>query len=387
MLRLLSIQPVAERGGSDQGLVQMLRDLPRDDFLCHVVVPEEPAMRRELEAAGARIHVLPMRRITTGAGLGYWVGYAVSWPVVVWRLWRSVRRLGIDVVHTNSLHSWYGWAAASLARRPHVWVAREIVVQSRSALLVERFLTRHFATVVVSMSGAIAAQLNPRDGRVFTDGVDLERFSPRRAGLFRSRHGIADGVVVVGSAGRIDVWKGFDVLLDAWNVVMHRRPDDLPPAQLLIAGPSVPGKEAYERALRSRAAAMPNVSWLGEVDDVGAFDADLDVFVLASTQPEPFGLAMVEALACGVPVIATDHGGPVEVIGGRPDRGRLVAPGDADALAAAIEEFTDPARTHEVPSDTETRRARSSRFDADPPPWAALFDEVGRRRPRSPAPP
>jgi glycosyltransferase involved in cell wall biosynthesis len=95
---------------------------------------------------------------------------------------------------------------------------------------------------------------------------------------------------------------------------------------------------------------------------------------------------MVEALACGVRVIATDHGGPVEVLGGRPDRGRLVAPGDAHALAAAIEEFTDPARTHEVPSDTETRRARSPRFDADPPPWAALFDEVGHRRRRSPAP-
>jgi glycosyltransferase involved in cell wall biosynthesis len=298
-----------------------------------------------------------------------------------------IGRLGIDVVHTNSLHSWYGWAAAGLARVPHVWVAREIVVQSRSALLVERFLTRYFATVVVSMSGAIAAQLDPRDGRVFTDRVDLERFSPQRAGLFREQHGIGDGVAVVGSAGRIDVWKGFDVLLDAWNLVMQRRPDDLPPARLIVAGPPVPGKEAYEGALRRRAAAMPNVSWLGEIDDVGAFDADLDVFVLASTQPEPFGLAMVEALACGVPVIATDHGGPVEVLGGRPDRGRLVAPGDAHALAAAIEEFTDPARTDEVPSDTETRRARSPRFDADPPAWAALFGEVARRRTRSPAPP
>src|SRR5580765_1322934 len=135
MIRLLTIQPVAERGGSDQALVRMLRSLPPAEFECHVVVPAEPPLRAEYETTGAAVHI------------------------VVLRLVRLIRELDIDVVHSNSLHSWYGWAAAALTRTPHVWHAREIVVQSDRALTVERFLTKHFATRVVCMSTAIADQL------------------------------------------------------------------------------------------------------------------------------------------------------------------------------------------------------------------------------------
>jgi glycosyltransferase involved in cell wall biosynthesis len=380
MLRVLAIQPVAGRGGSDQALVAMLGSLPAGAFEAHVAVPEPPPLRRELEAAGAEVHVVPMRRITTSAGVGYWVAYALAWPVAVLRLARLIRRRRADVVVSNSLHAWYGWAAAWLTGRPHVWVAREIVVQSPSALRLERFLTRNFAVVVVAMSRAIAAQLDALDVRVFTDAVDAERFSPSRAGVFRGEEGIPDDAVLVGAVGRIDTWKGFGVLLHAWKLVRDGRPEGLPPVHLAVAGPPVPGKERYERELAERAAALPDVHWLGPIDDVGAFDADLDVSVLPSTEPEPFGLAMTEALACGVPVIASDHGGPVEVLGGHPERGRLVPPGDRRALADAIAELTDPARNPAVPSTTSTRRAREPLFLADPPPWAALFEEAAASR-------
>jgi len=380
MLRVLAIQPVAGRGGSDQALVAMLRSLPSDVFEAHVAVPAAPPLRRELEAAGAEIHVVPMRRITTSGGVGYWVGFALAWPAAVARLARLIRRRRIDVVVSNSLHTWYGWAAAWLTGRPHVWVAREIVVQSPTALRLERFLTRNFATVVVAMSRAIADQLDARGVREFTDAVDAERFSPARAGAFRDEEEIPDDVVLIGAAGRIDTWKGFGVLLHAWKLVIDRRPSDLPPAHLAVAGAAVPGKERYERELAERAAALPGVHWLGEIEDVGALDADLDVFVLPSTEPEPFGLAMTEALACGVPVVATDHGGPAEVLGGHPELGRLVPPGDRQALAEAIEALADPARNPAVPSTTASRRERQPLFLADAPPWAALFEEVADAR-------
>src|SRR5262245_10378012 len=121
MIRLLSIQPVAERGGSDQALLRMLRSLPPDEFECHVVVPAEPPLRADLEAAGATVHIVPMRRISTSHGALQWVGYASGWPVAVLRLHSLLKRLDVGVVHTNSLNSWYGWAAARMARRPHVW--------------------------------------------------------------------------------------------------------------------------------------------------------------------------------------------------------------------------------------------------------------------------
>ena len=109
----------------------MMRSLPRAEFECHVVVPSDPPLRPELEAAGVQVHVLPMRLISRSHGVGAWVAYALAWPMTVVRLASLLRRLRVDVVHTNSWHSWYGWAAARLIRRPHAWHGREIVVQSK----------------------------------------------------------------------------------------------------------------------------------------------------------------------------------------------------------------------------------------------------------------
>src|SRR5438034_112066 len=183
---VLYIQPVAERGGSDRALVRMIRTLPRQSFDCHVVVPEATPVAEELEAAGATVHVIPMRRLTGSGGVGYWLAYAAAWPFTVARIALLARRVKADVVHSNSLHSLYGWAAAALVRRPHVWHAREIVVQSAAALRVERFLARRFATAVVAISDAVAAGLDLPNVQVVSDDVDLEEFSPTRAGRFRA---------------------------------------------------------------------------------------------------------------------------------------------------------------------------------------------------------
>lgn len=344
----------------------MIRSLPASEFERHVVVPDEPPLRTELEDAGARVHVVPMRRITTSGGVAYWIAFALAWPVTVARLALLIRRLRIDVVHTNSLHSWYGWAAALLVRRPHVWSAREIVVQSGAALKLERFLVGHFATKVVAISQAVADGLGVRDATVFSEPIATERFRPDRAGSFRAAHSLADEVAIVGAAGRIDTWKGFDVLLDAWAVVSRERAD----IALVVAGGPVAGKEDYARVLHARADSMPGVRWVGALDDPSDLFADLDVFVLPSTSPEPLGLVMLEALASGAPVIATDHGGPPEILGGHPERGRLVAPADARALAAAIVDLAPTA------SSTAQRKARTPLYVQAPARWAEVFRDA-----------
>jgi glycosyltransferase involved in cell wall biosynthesis len=291
---------------------------------------------------------------------------------------RLIRVLDIDVVHSNSLHSWYGWAAAALTRTPHVWHAREIVVQSDRALAVERFLTKHFATCVVCMSTAIADQLPGANTVVVAETADPDEFSPARAGQFRADAGIPDDAPLVGGAGRIDTWKGFDVLLDAFALARESVPD----AHLVIAGGPVTGKEWLTELLSARAATLPGAHWLGPRTDIPDLLADLDCFVLPSTEPEPYGLVAVEALASGVPVVLTDGGGPREIAAAAaPGAATLVQPGDAPALADAIIR-----RLRSLgPTSTASRRARAALRSPEPERFGAVFRGVHpgpvRRRP------
>src|SRR5262245_38427693 len=383
MIRLLTIQPVAERGGSDQALVRTLRSLPPAEFECHVVVPAEPPLRAEYEATGAAVHIVPMTRISRSHGPMQWLTYSCAWPIVVARLVRLIRALDIDVVHSNSLHSWYGWAAAALTRTPHVWHAREIVVQSDRALTVERFLTKHFATRVVCMSTAIADQLRGANTIVIAETADPDEFSPTRAGQFRADVGIPDDVLLVGGAGRIDTWKGFDVLLDAFVLVRESVPD----AHLVIAGGPVAGKEWLSEELATRAATVPGAHWLGPRTDIPDVFADLDCFVLPSTEPEPYGLVAVEALASAVPVVLTDGGGPREIAAAAtPGAATLVPPADAPALADAITRRLQSLG----PTSTELRRARAVLRSPEPERFAEVLRGVHRgptpRRPSTSRP-
>jgi glycosyltransferase involved in cell wall biosynthesis len=291
------------------------------------------------------------------------------------RLAALVRRLDVTVVHSNSLHAWYGWAAAALTRRPHVWHAREVVFQSGAALTVERWLTRQFADAVIAVSEAVASQLDPANVHVITDEADAARFHPGRAGRFRAGAGIADGTQLVGSVARIDTWKGFDALLDAFPRMRQAHPD----VELVVAGGPVGGKEAYAEGLRQRAVSLPGAHWLGPRPDVAELMADLDVFVQVSSEPEPFGLVIVEALACGVPVVAGAAGGPLEILGPdavtRPtDAGRLVPPDDPAALAEAVGQLLPPG-----PSSTGARRSRRPLRTPSRATFAGLFDAVAAR--------
>jgi glycosyltransferase involved in cell wall biosynthesis len=351
----------------------MLRELTTAGWECHVALPHPARLAAEYAAAGATVHIVAMERVTTQGNTARWVlRYGARWPGTVVALTSLARSLRVDVVHSNSLHSWYGWAVAALLRRPHVWHAREVVVQSGAALRVERALARRFATRVLATSDAVAVQLDPVNVVVALDGPPPGEFSPALAGRFRARAGIPDGTPLVGSVARIDTWKGFDVLLDAAPLLRSRRPD----VQLVVAGAPVGGKEAYAEDLRRRAEALGFVRWLGPRRDVAELMADLDVFVQVSTTPEPFGLVHVEALASGTPIVAGNEGGPVEILAGLdPDAGRLVPPCDPKALAEAVDELLPPG-----PSSARQRAQRPPRLPLATADFPALFEAVASRR-------
>ncbi len=155
--------------------------------------------------------------------------------------------------------------------------------------------------------------------QVIPNGVPIDRSPRRRTGT----------CLVIGTAARINPHKRLDLLLEAVRRV-HR---ELPPYRLRIAGGVEPGCEDHALALRRLGEGLP-VEWRGSLDETAEFLQDLDLFVLVA---EPAGCpnASLEAMARGLPVIATDSGGMSEQIADGVT-GRLVGRDDIEGLAAAI---------------------------------------------------
>jgi glycosyltransferase involved in cell wall biosynthesis len=168
-------------------------------------------------------------------------------------------------------------------------------------------------------------------------GIDMDYFDPEKADRafiaeFRKRHDL-DGRYVVTIVGRITEWKGHDGFIRALAEVQKQHPEVVG----LVAGGVWHGKEAYLEQLRQLAADTgADIRFAGSQSNVRDIYALSDLVVsAASTKPETFGRTAAEALAMNTPVIASAHGGSLDILLDG-ENGFLFPPGDPAALAARI---------------------------------------------------
>jgi glycosyltransferase involved in cell wall biosynthesis len=172
------------------------------------------------------------------------------------------------------------------------------------------------------------------------NAVDLERFNPK--GPFVDLDALSGlppapkGTVRVGLVATMARWKGHEIFLQA----LSKLPRALPIRGYVIGGPiyATRGSQYSIAELRNLASALGlngNVAFTGYVDDPARAIRALDIVVHASTQPEPFGLVIAEAMACGRPVVASNGGG-VSEISSEDETALVHSPGDAAALAECV---------------------------------------------------
>ncbi|ARQ69713.1 glycosyltransferase [Streptomyces marincola] len=279
-------------GGAERQLRALLRCLP---VACDVVTLTNPGVvARELRADGVRVAHLGMAgNGDTSAAL---------------RLARLIRRGRYDLVHTHLYRACvYGRVAARLAGVRAVVATEHSLGQDRiegralnPANLALYLATERFGAATVAVSGAVAGRLRAlgvpeRRIHVVPNGIEPARFrfdaAARRA--VRGRLGLPGHAVVVGGVGRLVPGKRFDVLLRA----LARLPEHV---WLVLAGAG-PERASLD-ALAVRLGVARRVVFAGDVGDVAGVLSALDVFVSPSAE-ETFGLAVVEALAAGLPVL------------------------------------------------------------------------------------
>jgi len=230
-----------------------------------------------------------------------------------------------------------GTLAAKLAGVSASITSKRGLHKPRSAL--ESWGTRladRLASRVIANAKAVAEYAVKREGcepgkvLVIPNGVDSERFRPMdqaTAMATRKALGLLPGTKVVGTVTRLRSRKGLDTLAAAITAIAKAMPE----ARAVVVGDVPP--QFLEPAME-RAGVADRVVFTGVRRDVPELLSALDVFLLASTDGEGMPNVVLEAMACGKPVVVTDVGGSREVV--PKSGGVVVEPGDAHAMASSV---------------------------------------------------
>ena len=149
----------------------------------------------------------------------------------------------------------------------------------------------------------------------------------------RTSHNVADGVKIVLAAGRFVDWKGFDVLIRGYDLYLTEHEEDAAKSILWIVG----GGEEKEKltSLAANARFRDRIKIFPFAQDVRPYMWAADLFVLPSKTPEPFGIVLLEAMACGLPAIATKAGGPLDIVEDGKS-GWFAVPNSVDSIAEML---------------------------------------------------
>ncbi len=406
-MRILFLNPAGLIGGAERALLDVIASLraAHPDWPLALIAAADGDLVGEARALGAEVSVVAFPRSLAVVGdadvggparsyrwtLGLAGRLAAAMPAVALyrrRLRSAIAAAAPDLVHTNGfkMHVLGAWAAPRQV--PVLWHIHDFV---RTRPMMSRLLCAHArrCAAIVANSHSVADDVRAVVGRrppVFTvyNAIDLARFAP--AGTLLDLDGLAGmpplgaGGVRVGIVATMARWKGHETFMRALAML----PAAAPVRGYVIGGPryETAGSQytiAELRALAAKLGVAGRVGFTGFVSEVAPAMRALDIVVHASTQPEPFGLVIAEAMACGRAVIASAAGGAAEIIEDGTDA-LAHPPGDAPALARLIAQLAgDPAmrqRLGRAAALASAKRFAQARLAAD---LAPIYCAITRR--------
>lgn len=380
-LRVLQLITELRPAGAERIVFELARGLPKERF--HVQVaslrPATGAVAGWLRDAGVPVHDLGMCCKYDLRARG--------------RLVDLLRRERIGLLHAHLFHA--NVLGRSAARKAGVRCVGTAHVAERRFMPWRFWLERRALGtdgLLVCVSEAVKTFMQERAGippqqlRVIHNGIDLSRFeawaAPERRrearGALRKAIGASEFAEVAMAVGRLEPQKNYPHLLAAWAKLCGRPKQGLRDRSLVIVGDGSQ-RETLKAQVRQLDVER-SVHWLGHRDDVPALLAGADAFVLSSSY-EGFGLVIVEAMAAGLPVVATAVDSVPEVLGGETSgSGVLVPPGDPSALASAMEKLLAEQGEGRTSMGASGRKRARESFSLERMlgAYAALYQELAK---------
>lgn len=337
MIRIMHIITDLNTGGAEMMLYKLVSVLDREKFLCRVVSLEPPGvLSQRINNLGIQVDSLGVNpRRPNPLALFKAIQMVRKWRPQVVQTWMyhadllgtlasriagggvlawNIRCTNMDFSQYSKTTRWAMKACAALSGIPHM-----IVANSHASIEDHREMG-----------------YNPRRTMVIPNGFDLERFKPDPVlrDQIHNEFEIPEDAPCMGLVARFDPMKDHATFFSAAELIWRKRPD----AHFILCGEGMVWENPQIQAHLGKSRSLPNVHLLGRREDVNRIMAALDIFVLASSYGESFPNVIGEAMACGVPCVATDVGESRGIIGGT---GKIVPPKDPLAIANSVLEFLE----------------------------------------------
>lgn len=345
--RALFLNHTAMPGGGEIALVRLLKAVDRNALDPVVVLASDGPLLHSLQQARVETHIIPLNKDIVHFSKNRLISQAIMHPLAPVQLLAYANSISsfsrshnISLLYANSLKS--DIISGLVAMRSHIpliWHVRDRIETDylpATTVMLFRKLARHMPDSIIANSTATLRSLHldplssSPSSHVIYDGIPGANLcnAPR-----------AEHPPLVGIIGRITPWKGQHIFLRACAEIHKNRPD----VRFVIVGSPLFGEFDYLKKLEELVNELglnAFVCFTGFQEDIQPILANLSIFVHASIIPEPFGQVIVEAMAAGVPVVATGGGGVDEVVEDG-YTGALVRPGDHHTLALKVKWLLD----------------------------------------------
>lgn len=334
--KILFLEQYSKLSGGQKVLLEIIAGLDRKRYDILALLPQEGELLLELWRLNVPCRTIPLGYYSiTNKTLFDAIAYFFRIPLLVKRLKKEIEQEKADLVYANGARTFI-WAtlACALCRVSLVWHLHSIFNRGVVRRLCLFFGKWEAVKKIIAVSEAARkplAGLGPKVERVY-NGVDTELFCPSQDKKEAPRE------LKVASIGLLVEWKNQEDLIRAARILVD---DKKLPVKFFIVGEPLYTTRAgqrYQRKLKllvKRFRLEERVVFYGYRTDVPQILKEMDVVVINSKTPDPCPLAMLEAMASGVVVVATDFGGPAEIIQNYKD-GLLYSAGNYRQLAEKI---------------------------------------------------
>lgn len=312
MKTIMFVHSSSDLYGSDKSLYYLIKNLDAKKFKKIVVLPSNGPLKDKMADLDCEViikdfAVLRRKNKSILGLLKYVFDFINSFIFFV----KIINHYNVDIVYSNTAVILPSGLASKFKKKKTIWHIREIVKNTKENYILSCYIDSLSDLIIFnseSTKKAFKKNARGRKYKVIYNGVEEFNISQNL-----KRITTEDEVVIVGMAGRINRWKGHKEFLEMAKIVQSK----MNTTKFLIAGETIQGEENLKTELEQliqENSMTDNVKLLGQVDDMHSFYEKIDIFILPSIQPEPFGLVVIEAMEMSVPVIATNHGGPTEII-------------------------------------------------------------------------